>query len=87
MAAAQNRHVLTLRLYRTWLRQTLHLSLFTFFSPSERDAYLRLNLRYALNDNGSVAIGGNLFVGTSDTTFFGQLEPNSNVYTSIRYHF
>ena len=83
----ENRHVLTLRL--TWLtmKQNLTSSLFVFFSPSDMDAYLRLKVRYKVDDNLSVEAGSNIFVGRDDHTFFGQFGRNTNIYAGVRYSF
>ena len=32
-------------------------------------------------------MGGNIFVGADDHTFFGQFERNNNLYASVRYGF
>jgi hypothetical protein len=83
----ENRHVLTGRL--TWLtrRQTVKWSLFVFYSPSDRDAYLRPRVTYDVTDRWTVEAGGNLFFGADDETFFGQFEDNSNIYVALRYGF
>jgi hypothetical protein len=85
--ADENRHLLTLRLTRLMLRQNLRLSLFTFYSPSDADAYLRPNIHYKVTDHWAAKIGANVFVGRASHTFFGQFENNSNVYTGVRYSF
>ncbi|MEF8943022.1 MAG: DUF1302 family protein, partial [Desulfohalobiaceae bacterium] len=74
----ENRHVLTLRLTRLYWMQTLELSLFTFYSPSDQDAYLRPRAVYDVTDNWRVELGGNLFFGKEDHTFFGQFQDNTN---------
>jgi hypothetical protein len=81
------RHLLTLRLTKLLLQQNLTLSFFTFYSPSDSDAYLRLKANYKVTDRLSTELGGNLFLGDEDYTFFGQFEDNSNVYAGIRYSF
>jgi hypothetical protein len=86
-AADEYRHVITLRLTRQLMNQNLKLSLFTFYSPSDKDVYLRPNIHYKINDNWSAEIGGNTFWGEDDHTFFGQFEKNSNVYVGVRYGF
>jgi hypothetical protein len=81
------RHVITTRI--TWLTmsQNLEWSLFVFYSPSDRDAYLRPRVTYDIDDHWKVQVGGNVFPGTSDTTFFGQFEDNTNVHFALRYSF
>ena len=86
-AADENRHVLTLRLTKLLLAQNLMLSLFTFYSPSDNDAYFRPKISYKVDDHWSVESGNNLFMGKDDHTFFGQFEKNNNLYLGIRYGF
>mgnify|MGYP000119629301 FL=1 len=83
----ENRHVLTQRL--TWLThsQNLEWSLFLFYSPSDRDAYLRPRVGYQVDDHLSVEAGGNLFFGAREETFFGQFQDNNNLYLGVRYGF
>ncbi|MCF8109628.1 MAG: hypothetical protein K9J81_11630, partial [Desulfohalobiaceae bacterium] len=69
------------------LNQDLTLSLFTFYSPSDDDIYLRPRVSYEINDAWTVESGGNLFFGEHRYTFFGQFEDNSNWYLSLRYAF
>ena len=86
-ARDENRHVVTLRLTKLYWNQNLELSLFTFYSWSDDDAYLRPRVQYDVTDNWRVEAGGNLFVGDERHTFFGQFEKNSNVYGAVRYSF
>lgn len=86
-AADEDRHVLTIRLTRFLLNQDLRLSLFTFYSPSDRDAYLRPKIHYKMDDSWSGEIGGNVFIGKENHTFFGQFELNNNVYVGLRVSF
>jgi len=81
------RQVLTLRLTKLMLQQTLTLSLFAYWSPSDQDYYLRPNLKYKVTDNWLLTAGGNLFGGEQKHTFFAQLEDNSNIYAGVRYSF
>lgn len=83
----EDRHLLTLRLTKLLMNQDLTLSLFTFYSPSDQDAYLRPEARYELSDAWTVSTGGNLFAGEDPNSFFGQFEDNSNWYLSLRYAF
>jgi len=86
-ARDEARHVLTLRLTKMLMNQNLMLSLFTFYSPSDNDAYLRPAATYKLNDHWTVTANGNFFIGENDYTFFGQFENNSNVNLGVRYSF
>lgn len=86
-ARDENRHVLTERL--TWLtmNQTLEWSLFTFFSPSDMDVYVRPKAKYKVDDHVTLEAGANVFVGERRHTFFGQFEDDSNVYAAVRHGF
>ncbi|MBN2163828.1 MAG: hypothetical protein JXR25_02950 [Pontiellaceae bacterium] len=81
------RHVLSLRLTKMMMNQNLILGLFTFYSPSDNDFYLRPNATYKLNDHWMLTANGNIFVGENDHTFFGQFEDNSNLNLGVRYSF
>jgi len=83
----RNRHVVTARLTKLLMNQDLRLSLFAFMSPSDEDGYLRPQLHYKLDDRRSVEVGGNVFFGEDDDTFFGQLSDNTNIYTAFRYDY
>lgn len=81
------RHLLTNRLTLMTHQQNVTWSLFTFFSPSDVDAYFRPDVSYKVNDAWTVTAGGNFFVGKKQNSFFGQFERNNNVYGSVRYSF
>ena len=81
------RHLVTLRLTRLLMNQNLELSLFTFYSPSDSDAYLRPKARYKIDDHWSAEVGANLFLGARAHTFFGMFERNTNAYLGVRYSF
>jgi len=85
--ADEDRHVFTLRLTKLLMNQNLTLSLFTFYSPSDEDAYLRPKIQYKIDDHWSAELGGNIFFGEEDNTFFAQFKKNSNVYGGVRYSF
>ncbi len=85
--ADEVRHLTTFRVTRKLMNQDLTLSLFAFYSPSDTDAYLRPKINYRIDDHWSVEVGGNIFLGRQDYTFFGQFERNSNVYAALRYGF
>jgi hypothetical protein len=81
----ENRHVLTMRLTK-WLRsQTMTASLFTFYSPSDSDGYLRPELSWEIADPWLFEVGANVFLGRDDATFFGQFTNNTNVYAAVRW--
>ncbi|MBD3246310.1 MAG: hypothetical protein GF333_04800 [Candidatus Omnitrophica bacterium] len=87
VARDEFRHLLTLRINQQYWNQTVDAGLFLFFSPSDRDAYLRPKVDYDVTDQLSFTFGANLIWGEDDSTEFGQLERNKNVYLRVRYAF
>jgi hypothetical protein len=83
----ERRHVLTNRLTYRMNQDRLTLSLFTFYSPSDRDYYLRPSMSFRQSDHWTFTGGANLFGGKEAHTFFGQLEDNSNAYFRERFNF
>ena len=81
------RQVMTLRMTKLLMSQNLALGLFVFYSPSDDDAYFRPNINYKIDDHWIVDLGGNFFVGSDKSSFFGQFEKNNNIYLSVRYGF
>jgi len=79
------RHLLTLRITKLYKNQTIVAGLFAFYSPSDRDAYLRPAVSYKLTDSTKVSAGANIFTGRYDHTEFGQFELNDNLYMRVRY--
>lgn len=77
----------TTRLTRFLKYQTVRLSFFGFYSPSEEDHYLIPELRYSFSDELWGAIGGNLLGGRTRTSYFGQFDKNDNIYLTMRYGF
>lgn len=81
------RHLLTNRLtYRAGMDK-YNWSLFTFYSPSDSDFYLRPQFTYRHSDQWSLSAGGNLFGGNSQHTFFNQLQDAGNAYLRVRYSY
>jgi hypothetical protein len=83
----ENRHLITVRLTKLLMNQNLTCSLFTYFSPSDKDVYMRPNIHYKASDNLALEAGANVFFGDYPDTFFGQFQNNTNLYTAIRYSF
>ncbi len=83
----KNRHMITVRLTKLAMNQNLELSLFNFWSPSDKDGYLRPNVSYKITDEWTASAGANIFYGQKRNTFWGQFEDNSNIYASLRYGF
>lgn len=81
------RSLLTARITGRLNRETLSLSLFTFYSPSDEDVHYRPQASYRLSDAWTVTAGANLFAGDSPATFFGQLDRNDNAWVRVtRYY-
>jgi hypothetical protein len=85
--ADEYRQVVTFRLTRMLLQQNVKVGVFVYYSPTDRDVYLRPNANYKIDDHWIAEIGGNVFAGEDDHTFFGQFENDTNVYVSLRYGF
>jgi hypothetical protein len=86
-APDEHRHLLTNRLtYRAGMDKYTW-SLFTFYSPSDSDFYLRPVFTYRHSDQWSASVGANLFGGDDQHTFFNQLQDASNAYLRVRFHY
>jgi hypothetical protein len=85
--AERTRHVITNRLTYRDERDKLTLSLFSYYSGSDRDYYLRPVISFRQGDNWTYTGGANLFGGERAYTFFGQLEDNSNIYFRVRFNY
>ena len=86
-ARDEYRHLTTLRLTKLLMNQNLRCSLFTYYSPTDKDVHLRPNVHYKVNDNLAIEIGANIFFGDHPNTFFGQFQDNTNFYVGLRYSF
>jgi hypothetical protein len=82
-----DRHLLTNRLTYRAGRDKHTWSLFTFYSPSDDDFYLRPVYSYRHSDRWSLTAGANLFGGSENDTFFSQLDDASNAYLRLRFHY
>jgi len=83
----EDRLLLTLRLRQMMLYQTLTLSVFTFYSPTDKDTYTRLAASYQYTDEISLTVGGNVFYGKDNRTLLGMNDSNDNVFARLRYAF
>jgi hypothetical protein len=81
------RQLYTLRMTKFLKYQTVQLSLFTFWSPTDDDYYVRAFASYKLSDPIELVLGTNVFGGDHEETLFGQLDVNDNVYLRARYSF
>jgi len=81
------RVVVSTRLTRLLKYQTWTLSLFAAFSPTDNDYFLQPEVSHRVTDNLSASLGANVFGGSSETTFFGQLTKSDNVFFRVRFDF
>jgi len=81
------RHLTSLRLTKLLMNQNLMLSLFTYYSPSDEDAYLRPMVNYKASDRLMYEVGSNIFFGDERHTFFNQFHYDTNLYAGVRYSF
>jgi hypothetical protein len=56
----ESRHLLTQRLTRLYKNQTVTISLFNFYSPTDKDGYVRPLVSYDVTDQWKLAFGANL---------------------------
>jgi hypothetical protein len=77
----------TIRLTKLLKNQTLRLSLFSFYSLSDKDYMINPEIKYNFTDQVWGAIGGNIFGGDRNWSQFGQLDKNDNVCLQLRYEF
>lgn len=82
-----DRHLTTLRLQKQLMQQKLQLSLFNFYSPTDKDGYLRVNTSYKYSDDLKLEIGANAFYGKDNEGFFSQFKGNNNLYGAIKLSF
>ncbi|MCA9407949.1 MAG: hypothetical protein H6755_06525 [Candidatus Omnitrophica bacterium] len=81
------RHLLTQRITKQYKNQTIAVSLFNFYSPSDNDGYVRPSISFDLTDQWRLVVGANIPWGEDDSTEFGQMKKNKNVYVRVRYSF
>jgi len=83
----EQRYLLTQRITKLLRNQTIMLSLFNFYSPSDKDGYVRPSASYDINDQWKITCGANLPWGQDDITEFGQMKKNKNIFVRTRYSF
>jgi hypothetical protein len=81
------RQLVTSRLTYRSGRERYLWSLFTFVSPTDKDIYLRPQFTLRYSDQWTYVVGGSLFGGKDDHTFFAQFDEASNVYIRFRYNY
>jgi len=80
----ESRHLLTQRITKLYKNQTVSITLFNFYSPSNKDGYVRPMVSYHVSDQWKATLGANLPWGEDDLTEFGQMKRNKNVYVRFR---
>ncbi|MBI5827408.1 MAG: hypothetical protein HZB22_06750 [Deltaproteobacteria bacterium] len=81
------RDLASIRLTYLIMHQNMRLQWFSFWSPVDRDYLLNPEVRYNFTDHVWAALGANVFGGKKDTTQFGSLDKNDNMYMQARYEF
>jgi hypothetical protein len=81
------RHLLTSRVTKLLNSETVTLSGFVFYSPSDEDLYFRFSTDYKYTDEVSLSFGGNIFTGKHTNSEFGQFQLNDNLYLKMTYGF
>lgn len=81
------RHLVTSRITKLLKQETVKLSGFVFYSPSDEDFYVRLATEYKYTDQVTLTAGANIFGGQYAATEFGQFQKNDNVYAKVTYGF
>ncbi|MEP0828126.1 MAG: hypothetical protein HRF51_06345 [bacterium] len=81
------RSLVTSRITGRFRMETIILSSFIFWSPTDEDLYYRFSADYKLTDNMTVTVGGNIFDGNRRFTDFGMFQLNDNLYARATYGF
>lgn len=81
------RHTITNRVTKLFADQTVRVSIFTFFSPSDLDVYTRPTISWDATDAWTLTVGANLIWGNDSWTEFGSVQKNKNIYVRLRYSF
>jgi hypothetical protein len=79
--------LVSIRLTQFLLHQTLKLSWFSFWSPSDSDYLFNPEIKYNFSDHVWAALGGMVYGSGKAWSQFGQLDKNDNVYLQVRYEF
>ncbi len=78
-------HTVTAQMSMDFLRETLHLTLFSYIGIEPWNALVRATIAYDFPGGIQAQLGTNLFLGTEGT--FGQFDPNDMVYVKVKYSF
>jgi len=83
--AEQFEHTITAQLSMDFLRETLHISLFSYIGIDPWNALVRPTVSYDFPGGIQALVGTNLFFGDEGT--FGQFGSNDMVYAKLKYSF
>ena len=83
----EHRELWTIRMTYSAMQDNLIMSWFSFYSPTDQDYYHRPSVKYRFNDELNLTVGGNIFGGEQQHTFFGQFDDASNVYARLRWSY
>jgi len=81
------RGVFSVRLTQFLGYQNWRLAAFVACSPTDNDSFVQPEVSHRFSDRISATLGANIFTGKYETTFFGQMAKNDNVYLSVRFDF
>lgn len=81
------RGVFSARLTQFLGYQNWRLSAFVACSPTDNDCFVQPEVSHRFTDRLSATVGVNVFTGKHETTFFGQMAKNDNVYLTVRFDF
>ena len=81
------RGILSVRLTQFLDYQSWKLSVFLAHSPTDNDYFVQPEVTRRLTDKLIIAGGANVFGGRGNTTFFGQMNKDDNLYLSVRFDF
>lgn len=80
-------HLLASRVTKTYNSETVKLSGFVFYSPTDEDLYLRLLTEYKYTDELTIEVGANIFDANYMNSQFGSTALNDNAYLKVTYGF
>lgn len=79
-------NTLTLKVRKLINKQRTAFDIFTFYSLTNKDLYLRPIISHTINDFWKIDMGANIFWGSDNFTFWNQFKFNTNAYFGIKYN-
>lgn len=80
-------HLLTQSIRKLFKQQTVSVAFFNFYSPSDKDGYVRFSISNDINDHWKITLGANVPWGEDEQSNFAQMKKNKNIYLRLRYSF